>query len=349
MKLSGNYIRNFIFIILMCFIIQSYFGQVVKHLNIPNPKKGDTTLFYKSLIDTDNKLAIPYLVNSTEAFHFRLWANRQIIDIWTIDFITFKGLLTNYVKTYESYNMEKQDSKPSETISNQIPVEDSLAKKAFELVKTIKTIPSQDSIKGWSTGFDGIVYEIETSSPMDYSYKYYWTPSAQDCTLIEAKQIQIFVNKMKSTLNLNNEYEKFFSTLKPGSYWGDGAMIISKPPPMTEKQMKQWKKYQPQREYLDSISDSLNKYLSESLTKIFQANKDSLSNFSFYLKFSAKNRLIKVKQLEKFDDFAQKRDFNKNKKKIKKAFKQVRIDFVHSKIHYFKRLSYWDNQISVYQ
>ena len=89
----------------------------------------------------------------------------------------------------------------------------------------------------------------------------------------------------------------------------------------------------------------MNNYLTDTLTKIFKANRDSLSEYkNYYLKFSSKNKLIKITTHEGFDD---RKDFNKNRHKIIKAFKQVQIDFVHSKISYWKKLKYVGNTVNI--
>ncbi|HWV74150.1 MAG TPA: hypothetical protein VN040_20670 [Pseudosphingobacterium sp.] len=58
----------------------------------------------------------------------------------------------------------------------------------------ILSIPSDRFIKGWSSGFDGITYFIEEKKDHQYSFKTYWTPSAQP-DLKEAKTLSDFADK----------------------------------------------------------------------------------------------------------------------------------------------------------
>lgn len=188
-----------------------------------------------------NDLKLPQLINSTDTFHFRFWTNGQAIDIWSNNYKIFYGQISNFTNTYVSYDMEKQKSKPSKLIFNQTQLDTLLARHAFELIKTVEKIPSQDSIRGWSRGFDGITYLFEVSTPASYTFKNYWTPQAQDSILIAATQIQAFVDTIYSLLNLKKEYDAFFETLPPGSYTNDNYLITTK---MSKRQMKKWKRYE---------------------------------------------------------------------------------------------------------
>jgi hypothetical protein len=322
------------------------YGQNNKTINVPRYKNGDTTLWYKWQHERDDKLKLTHLISSTDNFHFRLWTDGQAIDIWTDDNKTFFGLLTNFTDSYEPYDMKKQKSKPSTTFANQVQLDTSLARQSYNLIKVISSIPSQDSIKGWGLGFDGISYLFETSTPSYYSFKSYWTPNAQDTNLVEAKQIQKFVDEIYVLLNLRNEYDKFFATLKPGSYTSDHFIITTK---LTEKQIENWKKYKPYRDYLDSVKDTLNNYLSDTLNKILEKNGGLTCYDQFFLKFSKKNKLKKITTNGDFLDFADRMDYYKCRNKIKKAFRHVRVDFVHSKVTYWKELSVWNKKVVIMQ
>ncbi len=322
------------------------YGQINKVINIPSNKNGDTTFYYKWQHERDNKLKLTHLSSCTDKFHFRFSVNGQIVDIWTNDYKRFFGLLTNYTDSYEPYDADNQKRKPSITFSNQVQLDTLLARQAYTLVKAISSIPSEDSIKGWGVGFDGITYLFETSTPTHYSFKSYWTPTAQDSNLIEARQIKKFVDDIDSLLNLRTEYDKFFATLKPGSYTSDHFMITTKP---TEKQIKSWEKHKPYREYLDSVKDTLNHFLSDTLTKIFQKYDDFECYNQFFLKFSKKNKLKKVTTNKKFSDFEDRKEYNRCRRKIRKAFRHVKANFVHSKVGYWKELSYSDKRIIILQ
>jgi hypothetical protein len=67
----------------------------------------------------------------------------------------------------------------------------------------------------------------------------------------------------------------------------------------------------------------------------------------FFLKLSQKNKLIEITTNSDFLDFADRVNYNKCRRKIRKAFKHVRVDFVHSKVDYWKVLDYSDKKITI--
>jgi hypothetical protein len=331
-------------ILVIFFLSVNTYGQNEKTMNIPCKANGDTTYWFKWQKERATILMLPNIVSSTDNFHFRFWANGQTVDIWTQDYITFFGILTNYADTYEPYNSKKREIKPSTNFSNQVILDTSLARQSYLLIQSIHSIPSEDSIKGWANGCDGITYKFEISTPYYYSFKTYWTPKSQDTNLLEAKQIQKFVDEINSLLNLKVEYEKFFSTLKPGSYTSDSFMIRYK---FTKKQIKYINKFKPYKEYLDSVKDTFKNYLSDTLNKIFKENNDLECYNQFYLKFSKNNKLIKIKTKNDFITFKDWMDCYKCRRKIRKAFKHVHIDFIHSKVGYWTELYSSNKKIKI--
>ncbi len=333
---------GFLFFIFMSCVAS---GQVNKKMNIPSYGKGDTTFWYEWQLGRDNKTGLPHLTTSTDTFHFRIWLDGQAVDIMTADYKTFTGILTNYIDSYEETNKKTLKSEPAKTFYTYVLLDTASARKTFELIKTVSSIPSQDSVAGWSRGCDGITYIFETSMPSYYSFKSYWTPGAQKSTLTEAIQIQNFVDTIVVLLNLKEEQDKFHATLKSGAYSLDhfGVMFIP-----SERQKKKWKKYEPHWNYLQSINDTLNNYLSDTLTKIFIANTISIDFRQYFLIFSRHNRLKKIKTNHEFIDFESRIEFYRDKRKIRKAFRKVRIDFVHAKRRYGKELGYWEGKVLVY-
>ena len=321
-------------------------GQVTKQMDIPRYKNGDTTRWYTWQYKIDSTLYLSRLTLSTDTFHFRFWGYGQTVDVWTANHKTFYGLLTNHIQSYEPYDEKKNIRKPSTTFSCQVELDTALARQTYGLIQTILDIPTDQAVSGWQFGTDGVTYLFETATPISYSFKSYWTPTAQDSTLMEAKKIQAFVDSIGFILNLEAEYDTFFDMLKPGSYTVDHYMIQTK---LTDKQARLWKKHEPHRQYLDSINDTLNSYLSDTLTKIFRTTGDSISYHRFWLKFSPKNKLLKIFTREEFSDSWDRRDAYRRRRKIKSAFRKIRIDFVHAKANYYRQLSYWDKRFIISQ
>jgi len=305
---------------------------------------GDTTFWRQLELKNSRGIHLPDLISSSEKFHFRYWKDTQVVDIWTNDEIVFNGLITNYIHSYSDDNSKKK-RKPSKIFFNQVQMDSDRAKKVYILIKQIENIPTDKSIKGWSQGFDGVEYCFETSTSSNYSFKTYWTPTVQDSSLTEAKAIEKFVTETDSVLNLHDKYQKFFATLKPGNYIGDGPGVVMK---LTPKQIQYFKETKPYRDYLHSIKDTLTHYLRDTLTKIFSHYGEPKCYDEFFLKFSKDNKLLSITTNSKFSDKEDKRDFLNCKEKIMTAFNSIIIDFVHSKVNYQLEMTFNSGGISVF-
>ncbi len=332
----GTHILTYIF----CLFASCSFAQKNKMLC------GDTAFWYKLQYEKDEKLKLPHLIESTDSFHFRFRTDKQIVEIWTSDGIKFGGLITNYINSYEFYDEEKKKKKTSRLFSNQTDLDTVQARNVFSLTKVISEIPTDKSIKGWGQGFDGVEYIFEVVNPLDYCFKTYWTPRAQDSSLIEAKMIQTFVNKLDTLLQLNQRFKDFFSTLEPGSYIGGGPMITVK---LTPKQIEYFQKIQPYTDYMNSVKDTLNNYLSDTLTKLFATYGKLDCYDEFFLKFSRANKLVKITTNSELTDKEDKRKFAACKQKIWDIFKKIKIDFVHSQVDYIKELNFWEGEVTISQ
>ena len=88
----------------------------------------------------------------------------------------------------------------------------------------ILTLPTDDAIKGWQQGFDGITYFVEYSTTDNYSFKSYWTPKAQD-SLIEAIQVQRFVDSVFSLVDAGEIWKSFVKTIPYESYYNGGPSV----------------------------------------------------------------------------------------------------------------------------
>lgn len=68
-------------------------------------------------------------------------------------------------------------------------------------------------IKEWRWGFDGFSYIIETSTPLKYSLKTYWSPKAQKESVVEAKNILAFEKSLDTILGLDKLGDEFKSNV----------------------------------------------------------------------------------------------------------------------------------------
>lgn len=306
---------------------------------------GDTVFWAGARYQDGTKVGVDSLIQSTEKFHFRFWKDQQIVDIWTQDGIVYRGFVISYTRLYQSYNSKKQQQNPEKFYFSRVDLDPQEAKKAYELIKAVDTIPTDKFIKGWAQGFDGVEYNLETSTPRTYDFRNYWTPTTQKKSVTEAWKIQAFINNIDTLLALRHKLKDFFDGLKPGSYVGDGPMIIVK---LTKEQQDYLRRTKPYRDYLNSVNDTLNHYLSDTLTKIFNKYGGLKCFDEFFLSFSKDNKLLKVTTNSDLTDNDDRANFRACRKKIIEAFQLINIDFVHSHIGYTRQLSFYDGKASVY-
>ena len=101
---------------------------------------------------------------------------------------------------------------------------------------TILSLPTDNLIKGWKQGFDGITYIIEYSTKEQYSFKTYWTPQMQD-TLREGKLVQSFVDRIFKLAGAKNIWRIFSKTI-PYQCYINGGNIACKV--LTKKEQRRY-------------------------------------------------------------------------------------------------------------
>ena len=206
------------------------YGQTEKVVRIPTTmnykNEVDTTLWYKWKHDLIKQINLKDLLISKDTFHFRFWTDVQALDIWTIDYTSYFGMLTNYAQRYDDKLLRKGIYTISNIYYNQIKLDTSKARELFNIIDalSIVSIPTDDKVNGWKQGFDGEEYLIETSTPKQYDFKTYWTPRAFEDSVKEAKQIQAFVNFLYKDLKFNDYYQKL--KFPEGRYQRNGIQGI---------------------------------------------------------------------------------------------------------------------------
>ena len=207
-----------VFFFIFCF--SNSFGQT-KNLNKIISKNGDT-YWYKYQLKQIEKLSLPLLDTSSSDEYYRVWTNRQVIDIWRSPNGIWDGKLTTWTDEFVPNNEEETNRSfvVSKKISNDTI---NLIRVIIDSSK-ILNLPSDDSIKGWQQGFDGITYVIEQSTKTNYSFKTYWTPEAQD-TLKEAKQVQSFIDSIFNTTNSQNVWKDFSKAIPYECYINGGPGV----------------------------------------------------------------------------------------------------------------------------
>lgn len=227
---------------LLCFSIS--FGQT-KNLYGVTSTTGDTSFWYKYQNKQLNKLSLSSLDTSSSKEYYRVWTNRQVINIWQNSNGTSGGDLITWTDEYVPYN-EKPTNR---THVNVQPLTSDTAEFVRQLFLSsgILKLPTDDSIKRWQQGFDGITYVIEQSTNDSYSFKTYWTPKAQD-SLREAMQVQMFIDSAFSLVNAQQKWQSFAKTIPYECYINGGPSVACKVLTAKErkKYIKERKNYRPQ-------------------------------------------------------------------------------------------------------
>jgi hypothetical protein len=168
------------------------------------------------------KLELSDLKKSNHELAFRFWNFGQVIDI-TKDSIGITGTVTNFI-----YHQKRSSDYETDILFKKAPLSSYGAEAAYLLFLNLKllNIPSDEKVKGWRKGADGITYRIEQADQWPYSNKSYWTPSIQD-GLPQARVISDFVNSLSDTLKLEETFRSFKNTLPhKGCYHTGGLAVI---------------------------------------------------------------------------------------------------------------------------
>jgi len=215
----------------MTFFVYSVYGQTLKIISIPTftnyKNEVDTILWFKWKSKLAEQVNLKDLKLASDTFNLRLWTDIQAIDIWTTNHNFYSATITNYAQRYDETLFRNGVYTIDKVFSNQIVLDTSKARQIFTLIDTlaIASIPTDDKIKGWQQGFDGEEFIVEVSTPTQYNFKTYWTPSVFLDTLIEAKRIQTLVERLYKDFKIGSYYNKL--EIPQGNYKRNGIMGIS--------------------------------------------------------------------------------------------------------------------------
>ncbi len=211
-------------------LVLTLFSSIValgqnRELHIKTYEDGDTSLWYIRRVELCSQIELDIVQNSENNWHFRLWTNKQAIDIWEdVGGRTFSKI-TSWTKEYTPNGEE-----PLNRIFYEKKLLDfTITNKLIKLINStqIKNIPDKDSIESWGQGFDGITYIIETADSNEYFFKAYWTPTALD-SLREAIVVQNFVDRCLEISQSKEIWSDFASRIPYECYINGGPMVTCK-------------------------------------------------------------------------------------------------------------------------
>lgn len=186
-----------------------------------------TDSYWIKIEDKKNKsLKLPDLKYTPENFYFRLSGDGTKVDIWKDSLNVPQGIVTNYI-----YKNNRRKTKEDTIISRTILTLEK-ANTVFELIQKSKILdlPTGEKIEEWNGKHsDGITYGIAFSDKNNYSYKFYWSPSAYN-TFPERIQVAHFISEITNVLELEKITQAFRDSLpKNAIYTTDSIQLITVP------------------------------------------------------------------------------------------------------------------------
>ena len=269
---------------------------------------------------------------------FRISLTGQTIDFYSSDNIKFYGKLTNYITEYitvKSKNSDYEQSKEYQYVIEQIDLEQTKVDKIVEqLIKTGQPkIPTDTLITSWQRNFlhcNSIIFQFSIDGK--YTKQIFHCPWGQNDS-VEFKSIILDNYEiLKSTFQLDSLYNSFEIKLPKGkSYSRDGYRMMYK---MTDQQSENWKKSQPQRDFMKSVKDTVDSYINSELQKQ-NIKLNGIDCFEDYCLTFGKNGKLKTIKLSHYnkpslkkslglgDYLIDKKEIRKCKKKIKQIFNKI--------------------------
>lgn len=286
--------------------------------------------------------------------HIRISIVGQRIDFYSSDGILYNGVLTNYIMQFKQSKKKRRLGEPSKEkfyFFENVILDSILTNKMVEILfsSAQPEIPTSTSIPTWRGLFlhcQSIDYEFNLDGK--YIVQSYHCPWAQGDSVQFSQIILSNYDTLKSIFKLDSQYNIFRTKLPLGcSYSKDGYLHEYF---LTQKQSELSKKHKPQRDYLDSVKDTIISTIKLQIDRqrIVDLGIDCRS--SYLLEFEKSGKIKKVSLLDKdkprlidlglVDYIEEKRTLRKCKKKIKREFKRVDLRFLDIKYPFSRKLDY---------
>ncbi len=197
---------------------------------------------YKWNDGTLKNIDLKEVYGSKDDNHVRIWYDLEtisaIIDVYKTQDSANKGLITLFTKEV----VDETKERPTNRIyNNQIPLSKSQCDSLHKLIDDtyILSLPSDSAIAGWQQGFDGVEYCIEDITKGTYSFKRYWTPTAQG-RLKEAVIVQSFMDSVSAIVHFKSLIREFSKKIPFESYNTGGPSTAIRV--LTAEQRRKYKK-----------------------------------------------------------------------------------------------------------
>ncbi|WP_080776852.1 hypothetical protein [Chryseobacterium phocaeense] len=201
------------------FIVFSFFAPGLFAQQYELTKDSDTLYYYKYEKPIIEKLRL--IQPKEKKDFFRFGSDKYYLE------------LSSESNKYLMYVEETWEGKKTgKTFIKEFSLTEKQVNEIKNLIASLKIheIPTDNQIKNWAFGLDGITYTFELKAGNNYSHKHYWTPTSQQ-KFVESNIINYFIIKVDEIIDYQQNRKKFteeipyFSWTKDGVSWNAVKLI----------------------------------------------------------------------------------------------------------------------------
>ncbi|APY09540.1 hypothetical protein BWZ20_15065 [Winogradskyella sp. J14-2] len=303
---------------------------------------------------SDNRQAEYYfdllpVEQSENSYHFRYIKSGQVIELYSDDAKNFKGQIVNFIQeTKEVKTDYGRDNKPKNYVFEKIMIPEVDASKIGQFMLAFKShkIPTDSLITDWNFNWlDCGIIKFKHKVGDDISDATFTCAHNQNDSVPYVSKIKKLKDTIANTFQLKVVFDEFTDKLPKGeSYIIDGWINMYK---LSQKQLEWWEKSKPIREYQKTIKDTIDYYLESELNRLIP-NSTELDCFDEYrLTFNKNGRLRSMKVDMGFWERMFDKDYQKCRRILKKAFREIKIDFIDPKYMFYRDLSFGGKEIYI--
>ena len=285
--------------------------------------------------------------------YIRISISGQIIDLYSLDNLTYNGFLINQTTEYKTLGDESPFSTTQEYqyFFEKKSLDSVQVKNVIHHIITsgLLELPTDTLIPDWNSMIcDCSSIHFQSTINNQYRNQEYYCPWSQKNSLREKKIILEAYDFLKKEFYLDSLYKTFTSKLPEGSHYSkDGHIMMYK---WTKKEAKIREKNQPKRIYLDSMQNTIINYLKIETEKQEIELKEIYCTEDYYLTFDKTGKFKKVENYTKSkrrrtypisELIKEKQEIKKCKKKMKEICKQFNLSSMDLKYDVFV-LGYFD-------
>lgn len=284
-------------------------------------------------------------------YYIRIQLNAQTIDLFSNNGTNYQGILISQITKYRSVKKDfRRSTKPAFVYYKKFRLDTNISTQiAQHLIESGQnTVPTDSLIKSWNNAWPDcniIWFKFRLNS--EYNSQRFICLSSQSDTLQYKKIIVSNLAYLYKALALDSIYSRLETSVPKGAAYSRDAFTFTYF--LTRHQIRKWDKLAPHMAYMKSVKDTLNNYLSDTLTKILAA-KEFKCYGPFLLRFSKHGELLKISSIRFYKrDKEEENEYKQCRRLIFDAFNLVNIDFIKPHRGYLKELVYENGKVMINQ